>query len=93
MKVNEWKALPHSLSKSSVVAVIRINSPIPVLKQAVASECVVIRSRLPLGDRNRRDTQWESANARLEDALRGLERHTLAVQFEPALQGLALEQV
>jgi hypothetical protein len=70
-----------------------VGSPIPVTKEPVLAEGIVIRARLILPNRDRRDAQWQLADSGFEDTLRSLERDALAVKQEAALKHGPVKEV
>ena len=93
MEIHERDATSHRLSKTNVVWMVWVGSPIPVTKEPVFAEGIVIRARLILPNRDRRDAQWQLADSGFEDTLRSLEWDALAVQQEPTLEDAPVQQV
>lgn len=81
VEVNERQAALHREAQAAIVGVIRIRSALPVAKQSIRAEGVVIRSLRSGSDRKRRLAQ----DPRFEDPLRSNEGHALA--FEEAALG------
>jgi hypothetical protein len=92
VEVNKWDAALFGEAQADVLVVLRVRSSVSLAKQTVFAECVVVRARLALDHRDRRDAKRNVAQqTRLEDSLRSHQRHALAFVNEPFNEDLPRE--
>lgn len=83
-QIHEGKLAVHRPSKSHVVPVKRVRSPVAVPQEPIGANLVLVRTIAAFQDRNRGDAQWGIGHCcRFEDALWPHQRHPLAINAEP----------
>jgi len=90
VEVHERDLSPHRLAEPDVVWMIHVAgvpTPISISEQARGIELVIVRPRLPIVRRCRRDAQRNRRQyGRLEDAFRSEQRHAAAVELKSLCQ-------